>query len=111
MVETTDLLRIAREIIAKVPSCMAITLDRDGKANTRVVTAKPPAEAWMVRFVTDRGSRKCREIERSGRLTLAYQHDPGNAYVTLIGHAVTNDDIASKTASWRIVDCGRFGYQ
>lgn len=99
--ETTDLLRIAREIIVEVPACMAITVDRDGEANARVVNTKPPSEAWTVRFLTDRRSRKCKEIERSGRLTLAYQHDPGNAYVTLIGHAVINDDVATKTANWR----------
>jgi pyridoxine/pyridoxamine 5'-phosphate oxidase len=70
MVETTDLLRIAREIIAEVPACVAITVDHDGEANARVVNAKPPSEAWTVRFATDPRSRKCREIERSGRLTL-----------------------------------------
>lgn len=41
------------------------------------------------------------EIERSGRLTLAYQYDPENSYVTLIGRAVINDDVAAKTANWR----------
>jgi general stress protein 26 len=100
-VETTDLLQIAREIIAQVPAFMAITVDRDGEANARVVNAKPPSEAWTVCLLTDRRSRKCREIERSGQLTLAYQHDPGNAYVTLIGHAVINADVATKTANWR----------
>ncbi len=47
------------------------------------------------------GSRESQEIERSGRLTLAYQYDPENAYVTLIGRAVINDDVATKTANWR----------
>jgi general stress protein 26 len=45
--------------------------------------------------------QKAQEIERSGRLTLAYQYDPDSAYVTLIGRAVINDDVAAKTANWR----------
>jgi hypothetical protein len=31
-------------------------------------------------------------------LTLAYQYDPENAYVTLIGRAVINDDITTNTS-------------
>jgi general stress protein 26 len=100
-VDTNNLLQVARDIIAKVPLCMAITVDRNGEANARVVDAKPLSDGWTVRFATDRRSRKSAEIERSGRLTLAYQHDPGNAYVTLVGHAVINDDVAAKTANWR----------
>jgi general stress protein 26 len=100
-VDADRLLRIAREIIGKVPSCMAITVDRAGNANARVVNPKALSDDWSVRFATHRGSRKSHEIEQSGRLTLAYQSDPENAYVTLIGHAVINDDVATKTANWR----------
>ena len=99
--DTNDLLQVAREIIAKVPACMAITVDCNGEANARVVNPRPLSDAWTVRFATDRRSRKSTEIERSGRLTLAYQYDPGNAYVTLVGRAVINDDVAAKTANWR----------
>jgi len=100
-VETDALLQVAREIIAKVPACMAITVDPNGDANARVVNPKPLTDAWTVRFATDRRSRKSTEIEQSGRLTLAYQYDPDNAYVTLIGRAVITDDVAAKTANWR----------
>ncbi len=99
--DTNELLQVARGIIAKVPLCMAITVGRNGEANARVVNPKPLTDAWTVRFTTDRRSRKTGEIERSGRLTLAYQYDPENAYVTLVGRAVINDDVAAKTANWR----------
>lgn len=95
------LLQIAREIIAKVPACMAITIDRNGVANARVVNAKPLSEAWTVRFLTDRRSRKSAEIEQSGRLTLAYQYDAGKAYVSLIGRASICNDVDAKTANWK----------
>jgi pyridoxine/pyridoxamine 5'-phosphate oxidase len=64
--DTHGLLYVAREIIGKVPSCMAITVDRNGEANARVVNPKPLSDAWTVRFATDRRSRKSEEIERSG---------------------------------------------
>jgi len=100
-VDTDDLLQIARQIIAKVPACMAITVDRNGDANARMVNPKPLSDAWTVRFATDRRCRKSGEIAESGRLTLAYQCDPASAYVTLVGTAVINDDVAAKTANWR----------
>jgi general stress protein 26 len=100
-VRTDALLQIAREIIAKVPACMAITVDRNGDANARVVNPKPLSDAWTVRFPTDRRSRKSAEIEQSGRLTLAYQYDAGKAYVSLIGRATICNDAAAKTASWK----------
>jgi general stress protein 26 len=100
MMRTDALLRIAREIIANVPACMAITIDRNGDANARVVNPKPLSDDWTVRFPTDRRSRKSAEIEQSGRLTLAYQYDAGRAYVSLIGRAATCDDVAAKSAGW-----------
>jgi general stress protein 26 len=99
-VDTNDLLQIAREIIGKITSCMAITVDGNGEANARVVNVKPPSDTWTVRFATNRTSRKSEEIERSGRLTLAY-YDPEKSYVTLVGRAVINNDVAAKTANWQ----------
>jgi general stress protein 26 len=99
--DTDGLLHVAREIIAKVPLCMAITVDRNGDANARVVQVKPLSDAWTVRFATDLRSRKAQEIQRNGRLTLAYQYDPGNAYVSLVGHAIINNDVPAKKANWR----------
>lgn len=97
---TDALLRIAREIVANVPACMAITVDRNGDANARVVNPKPLSDTWTVRFPTDRRSRKSAEIEQSGRLTLAYQYDAGGAYVSLIGRATIVEDVAAKIAGW-----------
>lgn len=99
--DTDRLLQIAREIIARVPSCMAITVDANGDANARVVNPKPLSDAWTVRCATHRKSRKSREIEQSGRLTLAYQDSSEGAYVTLVGHAVINNDVAAKKANWQ----------
>ena len=96
-----QLLLIARETIAQVTWCFAISAAEGGEINARLVQIGKPAEDWSARFMTDRRSRKVAEIERSGRLTLAYQHNPDRAYVTLIGGAVTIGDAESKRAVWR----------
>jgi general stress protein 26 len=104
MMRTDELLRLSREIIAKVPACMAITVDRNGDAHARVVNPQPLSDTWTVRFPTDKRSRKSAEIEQSGRLTLAYQYNAENAgesaYVSLIGRATIVEDVAAKLAGW-----------
>jgi general stress protein 26 len=50
--------------------------------------------------VTSAGSRKVAEIWRTGRLTLAYQHDPDGAYVALVGGARVETDPAAKARAW-----------
>jgi len=100
-VEVSNLLQIAREIIGKVPMCFAITVDQNGEANARVVQTSRLSDEWTIRFMTDRRSRKVEEIEQSGRMTLAYQYDPENQYVSLVGRATIIDDIDVKQAIWR----------
>jgi general stress protein 26 len=99
--DANHLLTVAREIIAKVPRCFAITVDQNGEANARVVQTAELSDQWTVRYTTDRRSRKVREIERSGKMTLAYQFDPANEYVTLVGRATIIDDIEYKNARWQ----------
>jgi hypothetical protein len=45
-------------------------------------------------FLTRRGSRKALEIGRTGRLSVVYQHDADDSYVTLIGRGVIIADRA-----------------
>jgi general stress protein 26 len=99
--DARDLLTIARDIIAKVPMCFAITVDHNGEANARIVQATKLSDQWTVQFVTDRRSRKVGEVERSGKMSLAYQFESANEYVTLVSHATIIDDIASKDAIWQ----------
>ncbi|GAA0566503.1 hypothetical protein GCM10009416_00540 [Craurococcus roseus] len=98
--DADTLLHAARTIVGRVRYCMAVTAAADGGANARVVQPYPPGEDWSVAFVTSAGSRKAEEIRRSGRLTLAYQHDPDGAYVSLVGRARLDADPASKARLW-----------
>jgi general stress protein 26 len=98
--DTAALLAIARETIAKVPFCFAITVGESGEASARIVQPGKLRDDWSVGFMTERYCRKVVEMERAGRLTLAYQYDPEKAYVTLAGRPVITDDVALKRAVW-----------
>ena len=52
-------------------------------------------------FLTRRGSRKALEIGRTGRLSVVYQHDADDSYVTLIGRGVIIADRALLRARWQ----------
>ena len=99
--DASDLLQIARDVIAKVPMCFAITVDQNGEANARIVQTSRLTDEWTVRFMTDRRSRKVEEIEQSGKMTLAYQLDAEGSYVSLVGRATIIDDVAVKQGIWQ----------
>src|SRR3954453_1007828 len=90
------LLAAARETIVQVPFCWVVTPDPDGQgANARIVKAQPGVageDFWTRWFLTPRVGRKAAEMSATGRVTLAYQHDSGNAYVALSGVAELTDD-------------------
>jgi general stress protein 26 len=89
------LLAAARDTVAAVPFCWVVTAADDGGAHARVVKAQPGSageEFWTRWFLTPRVGRKAAEIRRAGRVTLAYQHDSGEAYVALAGPAALIDD-------------------
>lgn len=98
---TDRLLRLARETIDAVPTCIAITIDKNGDANARVVNPSKLTDEWTLRFMTDRRTRKFGEIARTRRMTLVYYHEAGGAYVTLVGRAKIIDDVGVKQAVWR----------
>jgi len=94
------LLRVARGIVDKVAMPLSITVGPEGEANARVVQTSKLSDDWTVRFMTDRRSRKAHEVGRTGRMTLAYQCDAENSYVTLVGRAKVVDDVEVKKAIW-----------
>ncbi len=89
------LLAAARDTISEVPFCWVITQGDDGGANARVVKTQrgdDGDEDWPRWFLTPRTGRKSAEIRKSSRVTLAYQHETGNAYVAIAGTAELIDD-------------------
>jgi len=101
------LLEAARRTIAEVRYCWVVTSGGDGRANARVVKAFPNGDRedlWTRWFLTMRAGRKSAEIRAAGRVTLAYQHDSGNAYVTIAGQAQIIDEPAAVESRLQQVD-------
>jgi general stress protein 26 len=96
-------LTAARETLAELRFCWLATRAADGGANARVVNSHagaPGSDEWTRRFIVRRESRKVAELRAAPRVTLAYQHDSGNAYVALAGLATLLEDNAEMRALW-----------
>ncbi len=103
--EIDRLLAAARETIVEVPFCWVVTSSPDGRgAHARVVKAQAGGageDFWIRWFLTPRVGRKAAEIRATGRVTLAYQHGSGTAYVALAGPAELIDDRAEVDRRFR----------
>ena len=95
-----ELLDIAREVVDRQKFCFAITVASCGEANARIVQPQRLTQDWSVDFATRKTCRKFKEIESSGKMTLAYQNDIDRAYVSLVGSVVVKDDIELKRTRW-----------
>ena len=98
--DTDSLLKLARQLVSEVTFCVAVTQGEDGDTSARVVQPRAPSEDWTVDFLTNRRCRKVRETERTGRMTLLYQHDQDRSYVCLVGAAEIVEDRELKRATW-----------
>jgi len=99
-VNSEPMLNLARKLIGEVTFCVAVTQGDGGDANARIVQPRPLGGDWSVDVLTNRRCRKVREVERTGRLTLLYQHDKDRSYVSLIGPARIVDDVDFKRSVW-----------
>lgn len=100
-----QILLAAKDITAKVSNCWVATADQRGGANARIVQpffSQLDQDGWIVRFLTSGKSRKAAEIASSGRISLGYQYDLEQAYVTLVGEAKIIDDRGYLKDNWRI---------
>jgi general stress protein 26 len=98
--ESGPLLELARKLINEVTFCVAATQGDGGDVSARIVQPRPLGSDWTVDVLTNRRCRKVREVERTGRLTLLYQHDTDRSYVSLVGQAHIVDDVEFKRSVW-----------
>jgi general stress protein 26 len=101
--QIVQFLAAARGTIAEVRFCWLATRAKDGGANARAVHVHAGAagsDEWTQRFIVRRESRKVAEMRLDPRVTLAYQHSSGDAYVALGGEAFLLDDKSEMRALW-----------
>ena len=96
-------LATAQKMLTEIPFCWLATRSADGGTNCRAVRSnpgRPNDDAWTRRFLVRRESRKVAEMRAADRVTLAYQHDSGDAYIGLGGRAILVDDNAEMRSLW-----------
>jgi general stress protein 26 len=96
-------LAAARQTIAEVQHCSLATRSREGGASVRAVRAHagaPGSDEWTRRILIRLGSRKTEEIRAAPLVTLAFQHDSGDRYVALSGHASLLEDKVQMRSLW-----------
>jgi general stress protein 26 len=95
------LLQLARKLIDDLTFCVAATQGEDGDVSARIIQPMPLRNDWTIDTMTNRRCRKVREVERSGRMTLLYQHDQDKSYVCLAGPTRIVEDVELKRAIWK----------
>jgi general stress protein 26 len=96
-------LAAALETIGELRFAWLATRSVDGGANARAVHVRPGRprdDEWTRRFLVRRESRKVAEIRAAPKVTLAYQHPSGDAYVALGGIASLIDDLTEMRELW-----------
>jgi general stress protein 26 len=93
----------ARGTIDELHFAWLATRSLDGGANARAVHVRPGGplcDEWSRRFLVRRESRKVAEMRAAPKVTLAYQHPSGDAYVALGGIALLIDDRSEMRELW-----------
>ena len=95
------LLDLARKLIDELTFCVAATQGEGGDVSARIIQPMPLQDDWTVNTITNRRCRKVREVERTGRMTLLYEHDQDRSYVCLVGRAEIVEDVELKRSVWQ----------
>ena len=98
--DTERLVSLARQLVDGATYCVGATVAEGGGANARILQPLKVRGDWEVNVMTILRSRKAREVERSGRLTLLYQSEDGRSYACLSGPAEIVEDRELKRAIW-----------
>lgn len=105
-IEVSRLLAGAAKTVRVVRYCWLATAADGGFTNLRPMgrllhDGADRSDDWTIRFITDGRSRKAAEMRRVGTVAIIFQHDPDDAFVTLIGKATLCDSEAVVRQRWK----------
>jgi len=89
-------LAAARRVMDADRWCALITADTQGQPRARTMEPFPPEEDLTVWIATNPSSRKVREIRDNPKVTLYYNDDAAESYVTIMGTARIHEDRETK---------------
>jgi general stress protein 26 len=102
-VEVNRLLAGAAKAIGSVRYCWLATVAEPG-GHLRPMGRLPNDEGddeWMIRFLKDGRSSKVSDMRRDNRVTIVFQNDPDDAFVSLIGTATPRESASWVRAHWK----------
>ncbi len=102
--EVSRFLAGAAKAIAGMRYCWLMTAAETGGATVRpmgLLPRDPDENEWKIRFLTGGRSRKASDIRRTGKVTVIFQRDADDAYVTLAGTASLRDDASEVRRRWK----------
>jgi general stress protein 26 len=103
-VDVGRLLAGAVKTIGSVRNCWLATVGGSGGPSFRPMGRLQRGgddNEWKIRFLTDGRSRKASEMRRNSGVAIIYQHDPDDAFVTLIGKATLFEDASEDRKRWK----------
>jgi general stress protein 26 len=103
-IDVGRLLAGAVKTIGSVRNCWLATAGVSGGPNFRPMGRlqhHADDNEWKIRFLTDGRSRKASEMRRNSGVAIIYQHDPDDAFVTLIGKATLLENASEDRKRWK----------
>jgi len=101
--EVDRLLAGTAKAIGRVRYCWLATATGTG-GHLRPMGRLPNDEGddeWMIRFLTDGRSSKASEMRRDNKVTIIFQNDPDDAFVSLVGTATPRESASWVRAHWK----------
>jgi general stress protein 26 len=96
-----QLLKAAYATIQATRFCSLMTVGESGQINARTMENLHPEEDLTIWIATSSKSRKLRDIQQNNQVTLIFLYTDENAYVTLLGVAHIETDLARREQLWR----------
>jgi general stress protein 26 len=103
-VEVSRLLAGAAKAIGSVRFCWLATAAGVGGSPLRPMGRLPNEvgeDEWMIRFVSDGRSNKASEMRRDNKVTIIFQNEPDEAFVSLIGPAALRERASEDGEHWK----------
>ncbi|RUT14382.1 general stress protein [Chroococcidiopsis cubana SAG 39.79] len=95
------LIEVVKDTIESVKYCFLITINESKQAHARLVEHFNFEADMTLWFVTNAKSRKVREILNKNSVTVTFQDDSEQAYVTALGIAIVETDSYEKQKRWQ----------
>jgi general stress protein 26 len=102
--EVNRLLAGAARAIGSTRYCWLATAAEAGGGHLRPMGRlpnDPGDDEWLVRFVSDGRSNKASAIRRDDEVTIIFQNEPDDAFVSLIGQATLRERASEDGEHWK----------